>query len=37
MNSANLISVALDSLCFFILGLQEIRKELIVEYKIKLV
>ncbi len=36
MNSTSMISFSLDSACFFILGLQELIKELIVVYKIKL-
>ncbi len=36
MNSTSLISIVLDAGYFFILGLQELKKELIVSYKIKL-
>ena len=36
MNSASPISIYLESSCFSIRGLQEVIKELIVEYKIKL-
>tara|TARA_B100000945_G_scaffold81025_1_gene62534 strand:- start:116 stop:229 length:114 start_codon:yes stop_codon:yes gene_type:complete len=36
MNGASLISIIADSACFFILGLQELIKELVVSYKTKL-
>jgi len=37
MNSTSPISIVLDSALLFILGFQELIKELIVVYKIKLV
>ena len=37
MNSASRIANALDSASFFILALQELIKELIVAYEIKLI
>ena len=37
MNSASLIDIVLDSACFSISSFQEVTKELIVAYEIKLV
>ncbi len=37
MDSSRWISIVLDTACFFILGLQELMKEPIAVFKIKLV